>query len=146
MTKFNTGFNMDNDVVSRETALFFNPAEGMTKQSFKEECDINTLVQRFGLTGQLPENVRAPVYGDFTEVVDYQSALNAVIAADASFMELPASVRSRFANNPALFVDFCSDPANREEAIKLGLVVPPPVKAPPEPVLVRMVAEPPVAQ
>jgi len=135
---FNTGFNMDNDAVSRETALVFDPAEGVTKQSFKEECDINTIVMRFGISGQLPENVRAPTYGDFVSVVDYQSALNAVIAADEAFMELPADVRKRFGNDPGAFVDFCSNEKNREEAIALGLVVPPPVKAPPEPVLVRL--------
>lgn len=136
--EFNTGFNKDNDKVSRETWIVFDPAEGMTKQSFQEECDINTLVKRFGITGQLPENVRMPQYGDFSDAVDYQSALNAVLAADESFMQLPADVRARFSNDPGKFVDFCSDPKNREEAIKLGLAEPPPVKATPEPVLVRL--------
>lgn len=135
---FNTGYNMDNNAVSRETALVFDPAEGLTKQSFKEDADINVIVKRFGITGALPENVRTPQYGDFTAAVDYQSALNAVIAAQESFMSMPADVRARFGNDPGAFVDFCNNPANRDEAVKLGLVDTPPVKVPPEPVLVRM--------
>ena len=70
--------------------------------------------------------MRAPQYGDFTDAMDYHSALNAVIAADAAFMELPASVRARFSNDAGAFVAFCSDPANRAEAEALGLVMPSP--------------------
>lgn len=95
-----------------------------TKQSFKDECDINTILKRFNITGELPNNVRAPQYGDFEGVFDYQSAMNAVIEASAAFMEMPAHVRKRFGNDPAAFVDFCSDESNRAEAEKLGLVVP----------------------
>lgn len=93
-------------------------------QSAREEVDINTIVRRFGLTGQLPTDLRAPTYGDFTAVVDYQTALNAVIAADAAFMQMPAHVRERFANDTQKFVEFASDEANRDEMRKLGLLVP----------------------
>lgn len=94
-------------------------------QSAAEECDINTIVRRFHLTGQLPENVRAPVFGDFDGVFDYQSAMNAVRAAQESFMAMPPEVRARFGNDPGELVAFCSDEANRSEAEKLGLLVPP---------------------
>ena len=39
-------------------------------------------------------------------------------------MTMPADVRARFNNDPALFVDFCSDEANLDEMRKLGLAVP----------------------
>lgn len=93
-------------------------------QDQRDEVDINTIVKRFGLTGKLPEDIRAPTYGDFTGITDYQSALNAVIAADEAFMAMPADVRARFGNDPAAFVDFCSDAKNAEEAAKLGLLSP----------------------
>ncbi|QCQ85080.1 internal scaffolding protein [Blackfly microvirus SF02] len=105
---------------------------GKTKQSFAEEADINTLIRRFGVNGQLPAGVRMPTYGDFTGVGDFQSALNAVSDAQAAFMRMPADVRSRFGNDPGAFVDFCSDEANRDEAVKLGLVPPPPKLEVPE--------------
>lgn len=121
---FFTGYNADPNEISSASAVVFEDAS-LTKQSFKDECDINTIVRNFGLTGQLPvSNNVAPQYGDFTDVVDYRTALDAVIQANDSFMSLPAEVRKRFGNDPADFVDFCSDPNNRDELIKLGLVVP----------------------
>jgi len=96
-------------------------------QSQKEEADINTIVRNFGVTGKLPQGVRVPSYGDFSGVEDYQEALAAIRDADASFMAMPASVRDRFGNNPARFVEFCSDSANLEEMRKLGLAVAAPV-------------------
>ena len=72
----------------------------------------------------MPSNVRTPQYGDFIEATDYHTALNAVRAADAAFMELPADIRTRFNNDAGAFVDFVSDDSNRAEAEKLGLVLP----------------------
>lgn len=118
--------NYDVDAVSRQVGIVFDPDEGMTQQQFKDECDINTIVERFGLTGELPENIRMPVSGDFTQVTDFQSAMNMVRQAEEAFNELPGAVRYRFANNPARLIEFLEDGDNRAEAIKLGLVPPPP--------------------
>ena len=124
---FRTQFNF-RSVPARSTA-FGATGEDLTQQSFKEDCDINTIVRRFGLTGQLPQDVRAPTYGDFTAVTDFHSAMNALREAQEAFMLMPAEVRERFRNDPGAFVDFCSDPANAEEARKLGLVDVPEVSA-----------------
>lgn len=95
----------------------------LTIQSQAQDADINVIVKRFGLTGQLPQVLRPPSYEDFSESVDdYRSALDLVAAADASFMKMPAEVRKRFDNDPAEFVDFCNNPDNLEEMKKLGLV------------------------
>lgn len=118
-----TAYNYDPDTVSRETGLECSDPS-LAQQQFKDECDINVLLTRFAITGQLPSGVRAPQYGDFSAVTDYHSALNAVIEADRSFMEMPADIRSRFNNDPGAFVEFCSDPGNHDEAVKLGLVLP----------------------
>lgn len=118
-----TPYNYDTMQASDETALRCDDPS-LAQQHAKDECDINTIVRRFGLTGELPSGVRMPQYGDFTGVTDYHSALNAVIAAQDSFSQLPADVRSRFNNDPAAFVDFCMNEENRAEAEKLGLVAP----------------------
>lgn len=117
-----TGNNYDRDEASFESGIL-NDAPSLTKQSFAEECDINTIVERFGLTGELPTDVRAPQYGDFEEIYDYHSAMNAVAQAREAFDAMPAAIRARFHNDPGQFVDFCSDDGNREEAVKLGLVM-----------------------
>lgn len=100
----------------------FGPS--LTQQNQAEEADINTIVKRFGLTGQLPTNVRTPTYGDFTHVTDYQSALNAVRAAEDAFMKMPAAIRTRFDNDPEKFVEYCSDEQNLDQLREWGLAVP----------------------
>lgn len=102
------------------------PDLGYTQQQFAEEADINTIVRRFGLTGELPSAMRAPIYGDFTGITNYQDALNAVLQAEAGFNDLPADLRERFANDPARMLQFLADDRNKDEAIKLGLVNKPP--------------------
>lgn len=115
-----TPYNYDRDAVSDETGLFCEDPS-LAQQSSKDECDINEIVRRFNLSGQLPQGVSVPQYGDFSEVSDYHTALNMVRAADLAFMALPAHIRARFANDAGAFVDFCSDPANLEEMRSLGL-------------------------
>ena len=122
----------DADAVSNATGLRCEDAS-LTVQSQKDEADINTIVRNFGITGKIPQNVRVPTYGDFEFVGDYRSALEAVRAAEKSFMEMPAEVRYRFQNDPQAFVEFCSDPGNVDEMRKLGLAVPAPVVPAPDP-------------
>lgn len=118
-------------MVDCQVAADGTPTPTLTKQAFQEECDINVIVRRFGLTGQLPVGVRMPQFGDFSEVTDFHEALNAVRVAEESFLAMPAEVRARFGNDPGQFVDFVADDRNRDEAVKLGLVerpLPAPVK------------------
>lgn len=115
-------YNYDTNAAGDESGLDCSVEPSMAKQSFQEECDINTIVRRFGLTGQLPANVAMPTYADFEEVMDFQSAMNALVSAKDAFMQMPAEIRARFHNDPGEFVDFCSDDKNRAEAEKLGLV------------------------
>lgn len=114
-------YNYDMNAASDESGLECKDVS-LAQQHFAEECDINTIVKRFGLTGELPSDVRAPTYGDFVGIVDFHSAMNAIARANEAFDEMPAEVRARFQNNPAEFVAFCSDEKNRAEAEKLGLV------------------------
>lgn len=98
----------------------------ITKQAFKEECDINNIVERArngqDISGSL--NARVAKYGDFTNIPDFRGALDLVQRAESMFMELEAPLRERFANDPAVMLDFLNNPANRDEAVKLGLLTP----------------------
>lgn len=128
VTKVRSPLNYDTDSVSRETGLSC-PEPTRAQQQFKDEVDINTIAKQFGMTGRLPECVRMPTFEDFSDVVDYQTALNASRRAAQAFMEMPANVRERFQNDPQRFLEFCSNDANRAEAISLGLIPSPPVSA-----------------
>lgn len=137
-----SGNNYDMAVVSDETGLKCGD-ESRTQQNFKEECDINTIVRRFGVTGQVPTNVRAPLQQDFVDALDFRQSMDALVAAQRSFEAMPSSVRKRFGNDPGAFVEFCSDPANRAEAERLGLLVPPPPEpVEPPPMAVKIVSDP----
>lgn len=118
-------YNYDVRAASLEAAInfYFDVEPSRTVQSEKDQADINVIVKNFGLTGKLPLVDRPPSYGDFEGVFDYQTARNLIRAADESFMGLSAEVRSRFSNDPAKFVEFCSDESNIEEMRKLGLAI-----------------------
>lgn len=121
--------------------------EMITDQSGKDDADINVLVRRFGVTALASDVPMPPALADFsTQVFDFHSSMNQIRAAEESFAALPAAVRSRFSNDPHLFVNFCSEVtedgtlANLDEMRKFGLAVPPkPATIPPDPTRVVVV-------
>lgn len=104
-----------------------------TKSDMAAACDINVIMKHYKKTGLVshfaPGGAR---YEDLPDQSDYHEAMNLVTQSQQSFEALPATVRDRFANDPARLLQFLSDPANRSEAEKLGLV--PKAPPPPEPV------------
>lgn len=123
-------YNYDTREASDDSALWCLD-ESRTQQSQTAESDINEIVRRFGLTGELPSVAVPPTYEDFSNVGDFFEAQELILRAQASFNGLSAEVRARFSNNPGEFVEFCEDPANLDEMRKLGLAVP---QADPSPV------------
>lgn len=96
----------------------------MTKQSFKDECDINNIVRRFEAGARLEDlgiHQRAGVFEDLPDSFDFQDAMNLVAQANAAFAALPADIRARFNNEPARFLEFTGNADNAEEMIKMGL-------------------------
>lgn len=95
----------------------------MTEQHFKDECDINTIVARYQETGVLPQGDRQPLFGDFAEFPqDLQSSQAYFDDAQERFMQLPASLRKEFGNDPVKLLQFIADGNNRDRAIELGLI------------------------
>lgn len=96
----------------------------MTKQSFKDECDINKILARYQQTGVLDfANKYEPQYADVTSI-DFTTAMNQVALAQSMFDDLPSSLRARFRNDPSLFIEFIDNPANHQEMRELGLLKP----------------------
>lgn len=118
-----TPYNYDTIAASNESGLHCEDAT-LTQQQFAEECDINNIMQKFGMTGLLPQVPLEPTYGDFSGVHDYHTAMNAIIAAQDQFDGLPAQIRTRFDNDPSKLIEFMNDESNRDEAEKLGLINP----------------------
>jgi phage internal scaffolding protein len=122
-------YNYDKDEASDASGLLCQDVS-LAQQHMRDECDINVIVERFGVTGQLPETPVSPQYGDFSGVTDYHSALNKINATMDDFMALPAKLRVRFDHDPVKLLEFINSEDNRSEAIELGLIDGKPVAAP----------------
>lgn len=125
--------DMDNvrDLYGRPRVQKHFTKPSLTRQEFKEQCDLERIIKRFA---QTPDGMRALQnaqgfieglrFEDVTTIPDYRTALDAVNAADAKFMALPAVVRRQFENDPAQFLDFCKDPNNLDQLRVWGLAKP----------------------
>lgn len=92
------------------------------KQAFGCEVDINNIMSRYHKTGVLPAGRLDGRYGDVSGVGDYATCLQRVEEVHDLFVSLPAAVRDRMGNSPARLLEFLADGANRDEAVKLGLL------------------------
>lgn len=93
-----------------------------TVQADKAETDINLIIDRAIKGNTLMVNQREPRYGDFSSGFDFTENMQRIKAFESEFERLPSQLRARFDNDPAKLIDFASDPANEEEAIKLGIL------------------------
>lgn len=120
----------DGTIFDRATGVFVKPPS-MTKQSHKEECDINNIIKTFKVSGMVTHvNTKAQTgaYIDLPDNMDFQQAVEIVRAGEQAFASLPSKVRSEFDNSPEAFLGFMasSDPGDRQRAIDLGLIQAPP--------------------
>lgn len=97
----------------------------LTMQYFKDECDVNLILKKHAQTGVIDHLNNQPAkYEDYSNLVDYQSALNTVMAAQEAFNTLPSDIRSKFQNDPAEFIKFAENKNNLDEMRKMGLAKP----------------------
>lgn len=109
-----------------KVTLACDPAEGKTKQEFKDDCDINVILARFRNSGALEHiNRRKAQFADCTvSAYDFQHAMDVLADAKSAFQNLPAALRDRFDNDPAELLAFVEDDDNQAEAGDLGLLSP----------------------
>lgn len=98
-----------------------NEEPSLTKQSFKDECDINKILRRFQTTGAIAHAHANQAYYDEIPELDYLEAMNITTKANQMFESLPSSLRAKFENKPEYYLAFVQDPDNEAELIKLGL-------------------------
>lgn len=100
----------------------FPKGEGRTRQSFRDETDINLIVGKYRTTGFVDHvNLQEKVYGDFSSGEDYRESVERVQRANDLFASLPARLRARVDNDPSKLPAFIMDPKNTEELVELGL-------------------------
>lgn len=129
MKKMKIKTNWNRNDLPRKGDIAFKD-KSLTKQEFKDECDIDFLWSRYVKTGSFYDplkitntgELREPMFGDFTEFPDYENSLKIVRRADEEFMKLPASTRDLFGNSAEAFLGFVANPANYEKAVALGII------------------------
>lgn len=123
------------DAFISDMSGYYSEEPSLTKQEFTQQCDPNFIVDRVsrGQDISMLTSIREPRYADITELpTDYHTALNVITKANQAFMSLDASLRAKFDNNPALFVDFVSNPENSQALIDMGLATAKPQESSPQ--------------
>ncbi len=93
---------------------------GRTKQAFKDDADVNRILDKFRKTGTITHlNKFGAQYGDFADMPDLLQAHERLKAGHAIFGELPAEVRAEFAQDAGKFFAFVNDPANKDDLPRL---------------------------
>lgn len=117
--RFYAGYTEKLDVV-----IVCDPDDDHTDQSFADESDINSIMARYQSTGEMPIlNEREGQWLDTTGM-DFQRHMDYIISAQELFQELPSAIRDRFNNDPATFLDFTGNDANKREMAQMGLLSP----------------------
>lgn len=116
MTKIRKPFSR----VRVKTPLGDKPS--MTKQADAQETDINFIIKQYRNTGVVRHtSARLAQYSN-TEAISFQDAMDYIARTTQEFEQLPADLRKRFGNDPTQLVEFMNDPANYDEAVKLGIL------------------------
>lgn len=124
--------------VSGVRSDYYDDQPSLTRQEFKAECDINTIMDRYEKSGAFSHVNRAqPIYMDCTQFPDLRGAMDTMRVAGEAFAMLPAKVRREFDNDAQKFVDYARDPANLKQMREWGLADP--EKPAPLPIEVKVV-------
>jgi phage internal scaffolding protein len=110
----------------------FSKTTSRTKQSFKDECNINKIIAKFHKTGVIDHLNKYQGRYEDCDGTEFRDAMEKIAKASTMFEELPSSIRTQFENDPAKFLDFTTNPENLEEMRDMGLA--PPANVEPEPI------------
>ncbi len=92
---------------------------GRTKQSQKDETDINKLLERSARDGTLShlEKYQAQ-YADYSDY-DFETHVKTMANGQTMFEELPAEIKREFHQSPQEFFEFVNNPANSSDLPRL---------------------------
>lgn len=119
---FKTPYNHDTDQESERTGLLCLD-KSLTDQSFKDEVDINTIINRALRTKEMPNQVPEH-FGDATQIPTLFEMRCKIAENNATFYKLPARIREQHSNDPAQWeVQVLTAVNNKDtaELKKLGL-------------------------
>ncbi len=92
---------------------------GMTKQSFKDETDINIILKRAQKSGTISHLSKYEArYGDFSGF-DFSEAQIKIAQGGEIFDALPVELKREFNQSSAQFFDYVNNPENKDRLAEL---------------------------
>ncbi len=92
---------------------------GKTKQSQKDECDINMLLERYQRNASLGHLEKyGGQYGNYAEY-DFENHVTKIAEMNTIFEQLPAEVKKDFGQSTNKFFEFVTNPENAERLPEL---------------------------
>ena len=93
--------------------------DGRTKQSFRDETDINKILKRAQKSGTISHITQYEArYGDFSDFDFFEAQLKLAQGGEI-FDALPMELRREFNQSPPEFFEFVNDPANKDRVAEL---------------------------
>ncbi|AXL15078.1 internal scaffolding protein [Microviridae sp.] len=101
---------------TRAACLALCPAkvydDGRTQQAFKDETNINKIMQRAQQTGTVSHIAKyAPFYGDFADFDFFENQRKLTLGREI-LDQAPSEIRAEFDNSPEKFFAYVNDPEN----------------------------------
>lgn len=94
---------------------------GCSKQEFREAADINFIVRKYRMTGQLDAMTRGEVvFGDDAGYKTYADAYAALEKAKEQFLKLPPEIRLELGNDPGRYRELSSEEGIRRVLGRMG--------------------------
>ena len=93
----------------------------LTDESFKDNCDISLMIERFKVNKIPPRTVNIS-YGYSPTAEDVANAQLLLAEVKTNFESLPSKIRDEFDNNVENYLNYISDASNLRDCYERGLI------------------------
>ena len=106
----------------KRVQISFKDSPSLTKQSFKDECNINNIISKYENHGILPGNIHQNATYSYAPNLELKEALDLVKNHQENFEDLPENIQEIFGQNSNNYFEFLdkfeSAPESFYEAFK----------------------------
>lgn len=89
---------------TKRISISFKNSKKMTRQEFKNECDINNILKSYQ-QGKMPKvNMNSPEYKDVSSHRSFKNSYDKVLNAQEKFYNLPSEIRKKYGNDIEQFL------------------------------------------
>ena len=105
----------------RRVQKVFSDMPSLTKQAFKDDCNLNLIVRRFTQTGQVPVAHQRPLHFGPEEELDFHQAQLALARARSTFEILRPELQEKYESIEGI-IEAVNDPARASQLHADGIL------------------------